>query len=181
MIYVFLGNGFEEMEALTPVDILRRCELDVQTVGVGSQIIKGSHGISVLTDIVDNEILLNKNLEMIVLPGGMPGTLSIERSSKVQEAIDYCVKNNILIAAICAAPSILGHKGQLNGKKATCYPGFETQLQDAIFTDELVCKDGIFITGKGAGVSLEFSLMLIEELISKERARILKETLQCRQ
>jgi len=180
MIYVFLGSGFEEVEALTPVDILRRCELDVKTVGVGSQVVKGSHGISVLTDLIENEIILDNNLQMVVLPGGMPGTLSLERSKKVHEAIDYCVKNNILVAAICAAPSILGHKGLLSGVEVTCYPGFESQLQGAIVSDKLVCKDGIYITGKGVGASLMFSLKLIEELISKERADLLEESLQCK-
>ena len=120
MIYVFFGNGFEEMEALTPVDVLRRCELEVKTVGIGGQVIRGSHGISVITDIDENELKLDDSVDMIVLPGGMPGTLSLEKSKTVQNAIDFCVKNNVLIAAICAAPSILGHKGLLIVVKATC-------------------------------------------------------------
>ena len=180
MIYVFFGNGFEEMEALTPVDVLRRCELEVKTVGIGGQVIRGSHGISVITDIDENELKLDDSVDMIVLPGGMPGTLSLEKSKTVQNAIDFCVKNNVLIAAICAAPSILGHKGLLNGVKATCFPGYESQLTGALLSSELVCFDKGIITGKGAGASLKFALKLAEVLTSKERADLLEDSLQCR-
>ncbi len=180
MVYVFLGNGFEEMEALTPVDILRRCELEVKTVGVGGQIIRGSHGIPVITDFDENELKLDNNVDMIILPGGMPGTLSLEKSNTVHSAIDFCVNNNIFIAAICAAPSILGHKGLLNGVKATCFPGYESQLTGALLSDELVCFDKGIITGKGAGASLKFALKLAEILTSKERANLLEDSLQCR-
>lgn len=174
MVYVFLANGFEEVEALTPVDMLRRCELDVVTVGVGGNVIKGSHGIVVATDIEASEISLNDNLDMIVLPGGMPGTLNLEASADVQRAIGFCVENDKYIAAICAAPSILGHKGLLNGKKATCYIGFETQLGEAVFCKDDVCTDGKFITSRGAGTSMEFSFELVNKLISEERSNILK-------
>jgi 4-methyl-5(b-hydroxyethyl)-thiazole monophosphate biosynthesis len=180
MIYVFLAEGFEEVEALTPVDLLRRCELEVKTVGIKSQIIRGSHGIPVVCDIEENEIVLDDKLQMIVLPGGMPGTLNLEKSPKVQEAIDYCVKNNIYIGAICAAPSILGHKGLLNGKEAICFPGFEAQLTGAKISNDVVCKDDKIITAKGAGVAIEFSLKLVETLISKQRADKLKGSLQCK-
>lgn len=180
MIYVFLGSGFEEIEALTPVDLLRRCELEVKTVGIENQIIKGSHGISVIADIEQNEIILDENLKMIILPGGMPGTLNIEKSKIVQEAIDYCIKNSIFIAAICAAPSILGHKGLLDSVKATCFPGFEKELYGAMLSTNAVCVDGKIITGKSAGASIKFSLKLIETLISKERADLLEDSLQCK-
>jgi len=180
MIYVFLGNGFEEIEAVTQVDMLRRCKLDVKTVGIGSQIIRGSHGIPIVADIEQNEIVLDDKLQMIILPGGMPGTLNLENSKKVQEAIDYCTKNDIYIAAICAAPSILGHKGLLKGKVATCFPGFENELIEAKLSDNLVCIDGKIITGKSAGASIKFSLKLVEILISKERANLLEESIQCK-
>ena len=180
MIYVFLASGFEEIEALTPVDLLRRCELDVKTVGINSQCITGSNGISVLCDIDDNEIVLDENIDMIILPGGMPGTLNLEKSNNVIKAIDFCIENNIYIGAICAAPSILGHKNLLNGKNAVCYPGFETQLINANIIEEDVCVDGNIITAKGAGVSIEFSLKLVELLISKDRAEKLKGSLQCK-
>lgn len=156
MIYVFLAQGFEEIEGLTPVDLLRRCELDVITVGIGGSIIRGSHNIPVFCDIQDNELVLDKNIEMIILPGGMPGAINLESSKKVQEAIDFCISENIPIAAICAAPSILGHKGILEGKKAVCFEGFESQLKGATVLDDSVCVDGNIITARGAGVALEF-------------------------
>lgn len=180
MIYCFIANGFEEMEALVPIDCIRRCELDIKTVGVGSGICSGAHGIIVATDLVAEEIELNSDLDMIILPGGMPGTLNLENNKYVIEAIDYCEKNNKYIAAICAAPSILGHKGLLNGKEATCFPGFEEQLIGAALSDKMVCVDGNIITAKGAGVALEFGLKLVEILISSERSLLLKESLQCR-
>ncbi len=177
MIYVFLANGFEETEALTPVDMLRRCELEVVTVGVGGQVIKGSHGISVITDITDSDISLDDNLQMIILPGGMPGTLNLEASKQVQKAIDYCMKYDKYIAAICAAPSILGHKNILIDKKATCYMGFETQLNGAVILNEKVCTDDKIITSRGAGTALEFSFEIIKHLISEEKSNILKEAI----
>ncbi len=180
MIYAFLANGFEETEAIVPIDLLRRCEKNVVTVGIGGQIIKGSHGIPVFTDIEDREAVFDDNLEMIILPGGMPGTINLEKSDIVQKAIDYCAENNIPIAAICAAPSILGHKGLLDGRKACCYTGYDTQLGNAIFdADAKVCIDGNYITARGAGVAVEFGLCLVEKLISKERSETLKAALLC--
>lgn len=179
MVYVFLATGFEEVEALTPVDLLRRCGVDVKIVGIGSQIIKGSHGISVVCDLDDQQITLDDSLEMIVLPGGIPGTLNLEKNNVVQEAVDYCIDNDIYIGAICAAPSILGNKGLLKGKNAICYPGYENLLAGAKISDDYVCVDGKIITAKGAGVSTEFSLKLVEMLISKKRADMLKGSLQC--
>lgn len=177
MIYVFLANGFEEIEALTPIDMLRRCELEVTTVGIGGQIIKGSHGISVIADITDNDISLDDDLQMIILPGGMPGTLNLEASEKVQKSIDYCMENDRYIAAICAAPSILGHKNILINKRATCYIGFESQLNGAVISNEKVCTDGKIITSRGAGTALEFSFEIIKHLISEEKSNILKDAI----
>lgn len=177
MIYVFLANGFEETEALTPIDMLRRCELEVTTVGIGGQIIKGSHGISVIADITDNDISLDDDLQMIILPGGMPGTLNLEASEKVQKSIDYCMENDRYIAAICAAPSILGHKNILINKKATCYIGFESQLNGAVISNEKVCTDGKIITSRGAGTALEFTFEIIKHLISEEKSNILKDAI----
>ena len=117
---------------------------------------------------------------MIILPGGMPGTINLEKSEYVQKAVDFCIENNIPIASICAAPSILGHKGLLDGKRACCYTGYDTQLGNAIYdADAKVCVDGNFITARGAGVALEFGLTLVEKLISKERCEILKASLLC--
>ena len=115
---------------------------------------------------------------MIILPGGMPGTLNLEASSYVQTAIDFCTANNIYIGAICAAPSILGHKGLLKGGNAVCYQGFETQLDGAEIVDAPVAEDGIFITARGAGAAIDFGLKLVEKVVSlpeskKQRAAIM--------
>ena len=108
MIYVFLANGFEEVEALTPVDYLRRCELEVCTIGIGGKLVRGSHGITVMADGTLEDVDREK-MEAMILPGGMPGTLNLESCPEVQELLDFCTEKGILIGAICAAPSILGH------------------------------------------------------------------------
>lgn len=177
MVVCFLADGFEEIEGLTPVDCLRRCEKEVITVGIGGVIIRGSHGIPVITDMEDNELKLTNAIEMIILPGGMPGTLNLEKNKTVQDAIDYCMANEIPIAAICAAPSILGHKGCLKGRKAVCYPGFENELTGAKVLNEAVCVDGNIITGCGMGEALKFSYAIVEKLFTKERADRLIKTL----
>ena len=149
------------------------------TVGVGDNIITGSHGIPVVTDTIAQEAPLTDELEMIILPGGMPGTLNLEKSDYVQAAIDYCVANNKYIGAICAAPSILGHKGLLNGKKAVCYEGFETQLEGAVIADTSVAEDGIFITARGAGVAVDFGLKLVEKAVSKAESDRQRRAILC--
>ena len=169
MVYVFLADGFEEVEALTPVDMLRRCEIEVITVGVGNQSVMGSHGIPVLANITDSQITLDDSVEMIVLPGGMPGTLNLEKNPNVQAAIDFCAENNKYIGAICAAPSILGHKGLLDGKEATCYTGFEEQLGNAKISHEPVCVDGKMITSRGAGTAMPFAFELVRVLTNDAR------------
>ena len=167
MIYVYLANGFEETEAITPIDMLRRAEKKVVTVGIGDNIILSSHGIPVVTDTIIQEAPLTDDLEMIVLPGGMPGTLNLEKSEYVQQAIDFCMEKNIPIGAICAAPSILGHKGILKGRKAVCYQGFEAQLDGAKVGTDAVAVDGNIITARGAGVAMQFALALVEKAVSK--------------
>ncbi|MEG0570569.1 MAG: DJ-1/PfpI family protein [Oscillospiraceae bacterium] len=177
MICVYLANGFEEVEALTVVDFLRRCDgLQVLTVGVGARIVTGSHKIPVVTDIDSSEVDLSK-LEMIVLPGGMPGTINLEKSPEVINAINYCYKNNKYIAAICAAPSILGHLGLLNGIKATCFYGFEDELFGASVTQEDVQISNNIITSRGAGTASKFAFALIELLCGKNRSQLLKESI----
>ena len=179
MIYVFLANGFEEVEALTPVDLLRRAEKEVQTVGVTGRTVTGSHGIKVECDITAGEIVLGNDLEMIVLPGGMPGTLNLERSEIVQTALDFCYDRKILIGAICAAPSILGHKGLLEGREAIAYPGFETQLTGAKISASSVVQDEFIITAKGAGVAVPFGLKLVEVLCGADRAEKISASICC--
>lgn len=179
MIYCFIADGFEEVEALTPVDLLRRCGLEVKTVGIGSCIIKGSHGIRIMTDIDDGEMVIDDSIKMIILPGGMPGTLNLEHSKKVQEAIDFCAENGRYIAAICAAPSILGHKGLLDGKKATCFAGYEQQLGKAECTSSPVEADGKIITARSAGTALDFALKLVEVMVSKQKRDKIADSLMC--
>lgn len=178
MIYVFLANGFEEIEALAVVDVLRRAELQVLTVGVGEDFVIGSHQIPVAADIYERDLVLDKNVDAIVLPGGMPGTLNLEKSAVVQKAVDWAVENNKLICAICAAPSILGHKGLLDGKEATCFPGFEEELFGAHISKDFVVKDGNFITAKGMGSAIEFGLQIAESLTSPAEAKKIRASLQ---
>lgn len=179
MIYVFIANGYEEIEAVTSIDLLRRGEKEVITVGIGDNLITGSHGITLVTDITDDEIILDDSLEMIVLPGGMPGTLNLEKSKAVQNAIDYCKANNLYIGAICAAPSILGHKGLLEGKKATCFEGYEQELLGAEVCSTAAVADGKIITGRSAGCAVQFGLLLVEKLTSKEKRDRLEDSLLC--
>ena len=174
MIYIFLADGFEECEALIPLDILRRAGMQVKTVGIGSKTVTGAHRIPVICDITDDEAE-KPNLQALILPGGMPGTLHLEDSATVQDFIDYAERSDILIGAICAAPSILGHKNLLNGKKATCYPGFEKDLHGAEFCDVPVLRDGNIITSCGAGAAFDFGFAILTALTSSpEEAEKLK-------
>ncbi len=180
MIYVFLADGFEETEAIAPIDILRRAEKDVVTVGIGSDTVQSSHGITMLCDITDMQVQLDERLEMIILPGGMPGTLNLEKSAVVQAAIDFCMEKNIPVAAICAAPSILGKKGLLKGRKAICFPGFEKFLEGAELSSDSVVTDGNITTGVGPGASLEFGLTLASVLCGKAESDRIAAGMQCR-
>ncbi len=173
MIYIFLANGFEECEALAPIDILRRENIEIKTVGVTSKTITGSHGIPIVCDLETNEISTD-NLDGIILPGGMPGTLNLEKDNTVSEFIDFCAKNNKLICAICAAPSILGHKNILINKNATCYSGFEKELYGANISENSVVTDGNIITACGAGAAFEFGFSILTYLKNKETADKLK-------
>ena len=178
MIYVFLANGFEEIEALAVVDVLRRAELDVLTVGVGEDFVIGSHQIPVACDISEKALVLDEKVEAIVLPGGMPGTLNLEKSPVVQKAIDWAMENDKLVCAICAAPSILGHKGLLEGKNATCFPGFEEELFGANVSKEFVVKDGNIITAKGMGSAIEFGLQIAQILTNPLEVKKIRASLQ---
>jgi 4-methyl-5(b-hydroxyethyl)-thiazole monophosphate biosynthesis len=170
MIYVFLAEGFEEIEALTPVDLIRRAGFEVRTVAIGGDNkVCGAHGIPVITDIKDTEYCDIKP-EVVILPGGMPGTLNLEESPTVQFALYDAMKNGGLVCAICAAPSILGKLGYLKDKNATCYPGFEQYLEGATLVDKQIVRDGNIITANGMGGATEFALAIVEAIAGKEKA-----------
>ena len=167
MIYVFLAKGFEELEALAPVDVLRRAGVEVKTVGVTGKQVRGSHNISVSCDITINDATF-EGLDGIILPGGLSGTTNLEADETVQKFIDYAAKNGKIIGAICAAPMILGHKGLLQGKNAVCYKGFEKELTGAHVLDRPAVRDGNTITGWGAGGAMDFALLYLEAVSENE-------------
>ena len=180
MVFLLLADGFEETEALCTLDLLRRAELEVVSVGInGKKQVTGSHGITVLCDKADNEIFDIDSLNAVILPGGMPGTLNLDRSEFVSGLLDYAVSQNILIGAICAAPSVLGRKGLLNGKTACCYPGFEDLLIGANVVMQPVCVDNNIITSRGAGTTISFASAIIEKLVNKEVAQKVKDSILC--
>lgn len=180
MIYCFLADGFEELEAVAPIDIIKRGGIDVVTVGVTGDIINGKHGIKVIPDKRIDDIELNCELDGIILPGGLPGATNLENCPQVQNAIDFAFKSGKLICAICAAPQILGHKGLLKNKEAIAYPGFENELEGAKISENYVVTDGNFITAKGAGVAVEFGLAIVSALKGKELSDSIKASIQCK-
>lgn len=201
MVYVLLAEGFETIEALTPVDFLRRAGIDTVTVVVSdsavvtngenqvtvetafssqniemygdyySQAMKiNDKSITVLPIFTDEKTTpIDEDIDMVVLPGGMPGTKNLEMSPFVGELLDYCIRNDKYIAAICAAPSILGKKGLLKGKKATCYAGYEKFLEGATVVNDKVITDGKIITSRSAGTSADFALELVKILGGEEK------------
>ncbi len=176
MIYLLLADGFEDIEALAPTDILRRAEIDVKTVGIENKTVTSAHGVTVLTDILIDEVS-KEDMTMLVLPGGA-GHTNLDSSDKVHNLIDYAANNEIYIAAICASPSIIGKRGLLAGKKYTCFPGFEKFVTDGIFTGEKAVWDGKFLTAKGAGAASDFGFKMVEIFKGLKTAQQLKEQMQ---
>lgn len=174
MIYMFLANGFEEVEALAPLDLLRRAGCEVTTVGIGGDMILGAHKIAVQADIPDT-MFRDSRPDMIILPGGMPGTRHLDESRTVDAALRSAANTGSYIAAICAAPSVLGKRGYLKGKKAVCFPGFEEYLDGAILQPKgvKVVTDGKIITAVGMGAAVEFGLALVRVLKGDEAANAL--------
>ncbi len=177
MIYLFLAPGFEEIEALATVDILRRAGCELATVGVSGRKVTGSHNIEVTADLTENEVSL-ETADMVVLPGG-PGTKNLEQSAVMRETVRYCAEKGKIIAAICAAPSILGHMGLLKEHTATCFPGYESELNAKEVSTDSVCVSGNIITGKGAGVAVDFALKIVEVLYGAEKSNKLRKSIQC--
>lgn len=160
MVYILLGEGFEETEAIAPGDILRRGQIPMRYVGLGGKIIRGAHGIALEADITEDEMNLDE-MDMIVLPGGLGGVESIENNPGAMEAVEYALTHDRFVGAICAAPMILGKRGYLDGKNATCYPGCESGMGKAVVHgDKETVVDGKIITGRAPGAAIEFGLTL---------------------
>ena len=169
-VLVFLANGFEEIEALTPVDLLRRAGVDVEVVSITDNLnVTGARKINVVADKIMSEVSF-ENADMIVLPGGMPGTKNLEACEELMNRVDSFISLNKFVAAICAAPTILGHKGILNGKKACCYPGMQDELVGAEVSFDEVVVDGNIITSRGMGTAAAFGLKLVELMTDKPTA-----------
>lgn len=174
MIHLFLATGFEEIEALATLDILRRCGLEVRTVSVtGTRLITGAHGIPVMAD----SLFRKKDIDVsdaLILPGGMPGAKNLGACESLNRAlVSHCQRGG-LIAAICAAPMILGNLNLLNGRKATCYPGFEPYLKGAACSNDLVVVDGNVITGKGPGAVVDFAFAIAANFLDSVQLERLK-------
>ncbi|MBQ8001387.1 MAG: DJ-1/PfpI family protein [Ruminococcus sp.] len=181
MFYCFLTTGFEEIEAITTVDMLRRAGIDMKTVAVtedNTLAVTGSHNITITADMhitdASSDVCVG-----VFLPGGMPGTTNLDESAQVRELISCCAENDKYIFAICAAPSVLGHMGLLSGKAATCYPGFEPELTGAQLSSEPAVQDGKIITGKGPGATIAFASLIITELKGSAVCADLKSAMQC--
>ena len=170
MVYILLGTGFEEIEALAPVDLLRRAGVEVTTVGLNGKIVYGSHRIGVQADITIDELDIS-DAEMIVLPGGLGGVASIRGCSRALEAVKAVSDAGKFVAAICAGPTVLADLGLLTGVNATCYPGQIPNMKDALVAENAACvTDGKIITGTSAGTAVPFALALIEALKGAEAA-----------
>ena len=175
MIYIFLAEGFEEVEALAPLDILRRAGIEVETVSItDNQVVVGSHNVPVLADRMLPAVDFD-DAEMIVLPGGLPGSTNLDACEDLRAGIKELYDAGKPLAAICAAPMVYGHMGLLKGLKATCYPGMESNLEGATYTGALVEKDGQFITGKGPAAAFEFGYAIAEHFLGKEKVQPLRD------
>jgi 4-methyl-5(b-hydroxyethyl)-thiazole monophosphate biosynthesis len=170
-VFIFLADGLEETEAIAVIDILRRGELDVTTVSItGNNVVTGAHLIPIVADKLFSEVDFS-NGAMLVLPGGMPGTNHLNAHNGLKTLLQQYAAEGKKIAAICAAPLVLGSLGLLQNKKATVYPGFEDTLQGATVVELPVVKDGNIITGRGPGFVLNFGLTIVEELQGKNMAK----------
>ena len=175
MVYMFLGTGFEETEAIAPLDLLRRAGVEVKTVGLNGPVITGSHGIGITTDMVIEDLDIS-DAQMVILPGGLGGVASIRACEKAMIAVRTAWEQGKFCAAICAGPTVLADLGITEGKKATCYPGCEGGMGSAIMVNAAAVRDGNLITGTSAGCAVPFGLALIEALKGPEEAdRIAKQ------
>lgn len=180
MVYVLLGTGFEETEAIVPVDLLRRAGVKVLTVGINGKTVYGGHGIGVEADIILSQMDLTQ-AEMIVLPGGLGGVASIRGSESAMNAVKFCWDNGKFVAAICAGPTVLADMHITDNKNTTCYPGCEANMGTANCITGVACvRDGKLITGTSAGCAVSFGLKLIEALQGEEAAKTVAEQIVIR-
>lgn len=174
MNYIFLADGFEEIEALAVVDILRRADLEVATVSISNGYdVMGAHDIEVTADIMLSDFDPDEE-DYLILPGGMPGSLNLRNSDRLCKMLVKHFNAGGHVAAICAAPFVLGELGILKGAEAICYPGFEEKLEGATISESPVCKSGNIITGKGPGVAMDFAFKLVEDQCGSELVQELK-------
>lgn len=175
-VYEFLANGFEEVEALAPVDILRRGGVEVKTVSItGSPLVESSHGVMVKADLQIEDLGVIDDADMLLIPGGMPGAQNLKDDARVGKALLHQVESGKHVGAICAGPMVLGALGILKGKRATCYPGFEKFLTGAEYTKELCTIDGNVTTGKGPAAAFVYGFKLLEQLVSVDKANEIRE------
>lgn len=180
MVYILLGTGFEEMEALAPADLMRRAGISVMTVGVNGKTVYGGHSIGVEADITIDEMDLT-DLEMIVLPGGLGGVASVRASKPAMDALQFAWENNKYVAAICAGPTVLADLHITDGKKVVCYPTCQGQMGTASVLSDLPCvQDGTVITGTSAGCSVPFGLALIAALKGEKAANEIRKQIVIR-
>ncbi len=170
MVYIILGTGFEEAEAIIPCDLLRRAGIEVKLAGIGALTVTGGHGITVQADCIAEQTDF-ADADMIVLPGGLGGVASILGCEAVLSAVKKLYADGKFVAAICAAPTVFARLGLLSGKKATCYPGMEDEMADAVACDADAVQDGNVITGKAAGTAFAFGLKLVEALCGEQSAQ----------
>jgi 4-methyl-5(b-hydroxyethyl)-thiazole monophosphate biosynthesis len=176
-VLVTLADGFEEIEAVSIIDVLRRSGLEVTVAGVGKRDVTGSHGITIQTDTKLEDVKFSP--DAVVLPGGMPGADNLKKSSALKKLLEDMNKSNKVIGAICAAPAVtLAAHGILRGRKATCYPGFENKFgSDTTFISDRVVRDKNIITSRGPGTAIEFALEIVSALVSKEKCEELSKAM----
>ena len=175
MIYVFLATGFEDIEALAPVDIMRRAGLEVQTVSItGERVVMSAHGVGIVADMLLADVDF-PTAEMLVLPGGLPGSTNLDACKPLTQAIVRHHEAGGAIAAICAAPLVFGHLGLLQGRRATCYPGVDPELKGATYTSTIVEQDGNIITGKGPSAAFEFGYTIVDFFLGEGASQPLRE------
>lgn len=179
MVYMLLGTGFEEMEAIAPLDLLRRAGVEVLTVGINGKTVVGSHKIAIEADITIGEMNL-MDMDMIIIPGGLGGVASLRACPEALAALKFGWENGKYVAAICAGPTVLADLGITDGKKCTCYPGHETNMGSAVMQKQAAVVDGKLITGTSAGCAIPFGLELVSALKGEEAAEKVKKQIVIR-